>query len=189
MKSIALLALSILTVSGQDVSARFEKEGVVEDVLTVAPKELLEVRYEEQEVSAELGNTLAVSKTGSQPLVRYSEASSRKMYTLAMVDPDAPNRADPKAAQWLHWLVVNIPGEDLSGGDVSLGKVLMQHNGPSPPQGSGPHRYVFLVYEQTRSVRSRVSRNRAGFDIEKWTSSRSNNLGSPVAGNFYFAEN
>ena len=122
-----------------------------------------------------------------------------------MVDPDAPNRADPKAAQWLHWLVVNIPGkslqwvsssdhclcpgEDLSGGDVSLGKVLMQHNGPSPPQGSGPHRYVFLVYEQPRSVRARVSRNRAGFDIEKWTSSRSNNLGSPVAGNFYFAEN
>ena len=27
-----------------------------------------------------------------------------------MVDPDAPSRKNPTAAQWLHWLVVNIPG-------------------------------------------------------------------------------
>ena len=27
-----------------------------------------------------------------------------------MVDPDAPSRDNPTAAQWLHWLVVNIPG-------------------------------------------------------------------------------
>ena len=29
-----------------------------------------------------------------------------------MVDPDAPSRDNPTAAQWLHWLVVNIPGEE-----------------------------------------------------------------------------
>ena len=80
-------------------------------------------------------------------------------------------------------------GSDLAVGDVSLGKVLMAHNGPSPPGGSGPHRYVFLVYDQaSKSVRARVSRNRAGFDVKKWTSGR-NDLGNPVAGNFYFAEN
>ena len=28
-----------------------------------------------------------------------------------MVDPDAPSRDNPTAAQWLHWLVVNIPGK------------------------------------------------------------------------------
>jgi len=106
-----------------------------------------------------------------------------------MVDPDAPSRDNPTAAQWLHWLVVNIPGSDLKAGDVSLGKVLMQHNGPSPPQNSGPHRYVFVLYDQGKtSVRSRVSRNRAGFDLEKWSTSRQD-LGKPVAGNFYFAEN
>ena len=55
---------------------------------------------------------------------------------------------------------------------------------------SGPHRYVFLLYDQGRkSVRARVSVNRAGFDVEKWSSSRTNNLGKPVAGNFFFAEN
>jgi hypothetical protein len=28
-----------------------------------------------------------------------------------MMDPDAPSRQNPKAAQWLHWLVVNLSGE------------------------------------------------------------------------------
>ena len=95
MKSIALLALTILTVSGQDLAARFKQEGVVEDVLSVAPKELLEVRYEEQEVSADLGNRLAVSKTGSQPLVRYSEASGGKMYTLGERGSESVSRTSP----------------------------------------------------------------------------------------------
>ena len=81
-----------------------------------------------------------------------------------MVDPDAPSRDNPTAAQWLHWLVVNIPGRreilglksshiiniysgsDLSAGDVSLGKVLMQHNGPSPPQNSGLYKECFQFF-------------------------------------------
>ena len=46
-------------------------------------------------------------------------------------------RANPKAAQWLHWLVVNVPGEELKEGEDRDGKVLMQHNGPAPPKGSG----------------------------------------------------
>ena len=96
------------------------------------------MEYVDEEVSAELGNTLGVSKTQSQPKVTYEGAVTSKMYTLAMVDPDAPSRDDPKAAQWLHWLVVNIPGDKLeSGQDIDHGKVLMQHNDPSPPKGSG----------------------------------------------------
>ena len=30
-----------------------------------------------------------------------------------MMDPDAPSRQNPKAAQWLHWLVVNISGDEF----------------------------------------------------------------------------
>ena len=50
-------------------------------------------------------------------------------------------REDPKAAEWLHWLVVNIPGDKIKMGDIELGKVLMQHNGPSPPKRSGKSSY------------------------------------------------
>ena len=37
-------------------------------------------------------------------------------------------------------------GSDLSAGDVSLGKVLMQHNGPSPPQNSGLYIECFQFF-------------------------------------------
>jgi len=152
-----------------------------------APASGLTVEYVEEEVSAEYGNTLTVSKAQSKPKVTFPEAKAGKLYTLAMIDPDAPSRANPKAAQWLHWLVVNLPGEELSNGEDRDGKILMPHNGPAPPQGSGPHRYVFAVYEQPRRVNARVSRNRAGFKLA--TFAKRNRIGDPLAGNFYYAEN
>ena len=64
-----------------------------------------------------------------------------------MVDPDAPSRQDPKAAEWLHWLVVNIPGDKLENGqDIGHGKVLMQHNGPAPPAGTGQYELLGGVH-------------------------------------------
>lgn len=35
-------------------------------------------------------------------------------------DPDAPSRAEPTFREWHHWLVVNIPGTDISKGEASL---------------------------------------------------------------------
>lgn len=38
---------------------------------------------------------------------------------------------------------MNIPGSDLSSGDV-----IFTYNGPGPPQGSNLHRYIFLLFTQ-----------------------------------------
>lgn len=46
-------------------------------------------------------------------------------------DPDAPSRANPKFREWKHWCVVNIPGAD-----VSKGEVLAQYVGSGPPKGT-----------------------------------------------------
>ena len=61
--------------------------------------------------------------------------------SIKSLDVIIVDREDPKAAEWLHWLVVNIPGDKIKTGDVELGKVLMQHNGPSPPKRSGMGSY------------------------------------------------
>lgn len=63
--------------------------------------------------------------------------------SLYVSDPDAPSRNEPKFREWHHWLVVNIPGND-----VSKGETLSEYVGSGPPQGTGLHRYVFLVYKQ-----------------------------------------
>lgn len=52
-----------------------------------------------------------------QPSVKW-EADPNSFYTLLMTDPDAPSRANPEFREWHHWLVVNIPGNKISEGDV-----------------------------------------------------------------------
>jgi len=34
------------------------------------------------------------------------------------LDPDAPSRKNATYREWHHWLVVNIPGTDISKGEV-----------------------------------------------------------------------
>ena len=48
-----------------------------------------------------------------------------------LVDPDAPDPAEPTFRSWLHWLVVDVPG----GADPAKGRTLTQYKGPSPPKG------------------------------------------------------
>jgi hypothetical protein len=62
-------------------------------------------------------------------------------YTLIAWDPDAPQ------ASWLHWLVVNIPG---GGAYVSgpQGSTLVPWAPPTPPPGTGTHRYIFGLFLQ-----------------------------------------
>ena len=70
-------------------------------------------------------------------------------YTLVMVDPDAgktkPNDPRPGNSDryYLHWLVVNI-----SGGDLSSGRQIVQYQKPTPPPGTGKHEYKFLLFSQ-----------------------------------------
>ncbi|KAI0990500.1 hypothetical protein GJ496_000244 [Pomphorhynchus laevis] len=62
------------------------------------------------------------------------------LYTLAMVDPDAPCPDDPKFGPWLHYYVHDISSENKKG------KEILSYSGPSPPRGT--HHYVFLLFVQ-----------------------------------------
>nr|QLM02226.1 mother of FT and TFL1 1 [Hypoxis decumbens] len=64
------------------------------------------------------------------------------LYTLVMTDPDAPSPSDPTMREWVHWVVVDIPG----GTDPSRGHEVLPYIGPRPPVGI--HRYVFVLFQQ-----------------------------------------
>ena len=49
-----------------------------------------------------------------------------------MTDPDAPSRLEPKFREWHHWLVINIPGNQVEKGDE-----ISQYIGAGPPKGTG----------------------------------------------------
>eukprot|EP00045_Choanoeca_perplexa_P017976 m.273264 g.273264 ORF g.273264 m.273264 type:complete len:109 (+) comp17684_c0_seq13:217-543(+) len=69
---------------------------------------------------------------------------SDKLYTLALVDPDAPSPNDRKFGCWLHFWQYNIQGSDLS-----TGTTLADFVPSGPGEGSGLHTYVWLLYQQS----------------------------------------
>lgn len=122
-----------------------------------------------------------------KPAVEWS-AEPNDYYTLIMTDPDAPSRADPKFREFKHWVVVNIPGNDVAGGEA-----LTDFVGSGPPKDTGLHRYVFLLYKQPGKLQfdgpriSNKSRNtRPKFHAARFA--EHHQLGNPVAGTFYQAQ-
>lgn len=85
--------------------------------------------------------------------------------------------------------MVNVPGSDLSQGDT-----LADYIGSGPPEGSGLHRYVFLLYKQPgklnvdteKRISKRSRDGRLHFSIQKFADKYG--LGVPVGGNMYQAQ-
>lgn len=160
--------------------------GVVPDVIDEVPPSVLKVAYPSK-ANVDLGNVLTPTLVKDEPTVTW-DADPNALYTLCKTDPDAPSRQDPKFREWHHWLIGNIPGSDLSKGEV-----LSAYIGAGPPQGTGLHRYVFLLYKQPGKLTfdeprltNRSGDNRANFAIRKFA--KKYNLGAPIAGNLYQAE-
>lgn len=63
-----------------------------------------------------------------------------------IIDPDVPRRGGYNR-EFRHWLVGNIPEEN-----VAKGEVLAEYVGPAPPKNTGKHRYVFLIYKQNQGA-------------------------------------
>ncbi|XP_022220725.2 protein D2 [Drosophila obscura] len=188
MMLIPILLASIVAAvqSSATVEEVFASHKVVPDVIAQAPNQFLKVTYKEGLV-AKNGVELTPTQVKDQPLVEWSAAPG-DYYALILTDPDAPSRADPKFREFKHWVVVNIPGND-----VASGEVLTAYIGSGPPKGTGLHRYVFLLYKQPGKldfeephVSNKSRRDRPSFKVAKFA--EKHQLGNPVAGNFYQAQ-
>jgi Raf kinase inhibitor-like YbhB/YbcL family protein len=95
----------------------------------------------------------AGGKNVSLPLNWDDVPAGTKSFALAMVDPH------PVANNWIHWLVINIPGvtkglgEGASRSAMPAGALELKNSfgdtgygGPQPPKGTGDHPYVVTLY-------------------------------------------
>lgn len=115
-----------------------------------------------------------IEEAASQPNVTFNNAENSSKYVLLMVDPDAPSRQNPSKKFWRHWLVIDLPGHVLRGGDIGAqGNHLTSYYGPNPPAGSGQHRYQFLLFEQPETFSSSslsIPEARNNFDVTNFVS-------------------
>ncbi|KAH8417560.1 hypothetical protein KR222_001886, partial [Zaprionus bogoriensis] len=172
------------------VGVQLEEEKMSEiapDVVDkLPPQGKLQVKYPVG-VAVEDGNELTPTQVKDEPTVSWESAEGSTLYTLLMVDPDAPTRSDPKYREILHWAVVNIPGNQ-----VNEGQTLVEYIGSGPPEGTGLHRYIFLLYAQTQKVEDatridkRTRQGRLNFSARKFA--EKHGLGEPIAVNHYEAQ-
>uniref|UniRef100_A0A6P4E4Z4 Protein D3 n=1 Tax=Drosophila rhopaloa TaxID=1041015 RepID=A0A6P4E4Z4_DRORH len=171
--------------SDTEVSKIMRTLDVIPDLIEIGPQEFLNVTYHGH-VSAHGGKTLEPMQVRDEPSLRWPTAPEN-YYTLLMVDPDVPNVITPTHREFLHWMVLNIPGNRLALGDVRAG-----YMGATPLVGTGTHRFVFLLYKQRDYTKFNFPKlpkhsvkGRSGFNTKDFA--RKYKLGYPVAGNFFTA--
>lgn len=165
-----------------------------------------------KKAAADLGNTIKPKKAKKEPLVHFLDtvpgANSDKLSTLnsgiqltvALTDPDAPSRDNPKWSQICHWIATDVHLSTNGDDDFLLGThkehqtltEIMPYKPPGPPPKTGKHRYVFVALAPTNGTTERLNlstpkdRQHWGFEGERaglreWA--RENGLG--VVGEFH----
>ncbi|XP_030762539.1 phosphatidylethanolamine-binding protein 1-like [Sitophilus oryzae] len=156
---------------------------IVPDVVDRCPEKLAEVAFPSGG-QVDLGKELTPSQTKNPPSI-YWEADKNSLYTLCMMDPDAPKSKESGPGGWNHWLVGNIPGNN-----IRQGQTLAEYMPTCPQKGSGPHRYTYMIYKQNRQINFNQPRipayslpARQGFSMRNFAKQYS--LGHPIAGNYF----
>lgn len=110
---------------------------------------------------ASLGNTLSPKKLQDAPVILLHDISKASAccdigitYVVTLTDPDAPSRNDPRWSEFCHWIasatLKPFPEDPDSCGSCAGNRAvldeLMPYKPPGPPEKTGKHRYVFLVF-------------------------------------------
>jgi len=192
--SFALLPLAVAQSNDsalqiKAIQAHFTQAELVPSLLpSFSPSALLTVNY------AGVGNItpgqpLTKEQSAPNPTVTVNPANSSVSltgnFTVMMVDADVVG-SDPAKGVNHHWLVngVQISGNTLSNASATS---IVAYAGPGPAPGSGPHRYVIILYSQPSSFTPPADLSKptgvSPFDLSAYV--KNSGLG-PIVGATYF---
>lgn len=99
------------------------------------------VRFQPTIKAREDGPTYTTYQTAHEPYPVWTAPTPPTMYAIICWDPDAPNKS------FLHWMIINCKGADNSDGIV-----VAPWSPPSPPPGTGEHRYIIGLFMQNGPI-------------------------------------
>ncbi|KAL7266305.1 carboxypeptidase Y inhibitor, partial [Rhizina undulata] len=185
-----------------------KKHGIIPDVVDdFTPTTMISVAYPSANKEVSLGNTLKPEEAHETPKIQITPegADASTTYTIVLTDPDAPSREDPKWSEFCHWIItdVKLPSieqvaaaqtMDATSVDIPKAKELVKYMGPAPPEKTGKHRYVFLLYRNgnsSRKLEPPSERKKWGnHDYRKGARQWASKYGLTLIGaNFFFAQN
>ncbi|KAF4952440.1 hypothetical protein FSARC_12635 [Fusarium sarcochroum] len=111
----------------------------------------LDVKY--GDVKASEGALVSIEAATESPATSFKPNSSHGSHIVLLVDLDAPNGThDNPYAPFLHWAKFIPPGSSKLSSNSSDMKDYAPYAGPAPPPGTGPHRYVALLFASDNST-------------------------------------
>jgi len=154
-----------------------ERAKIVPDLIDRLPKMLTYAVYSYPTASVymDLGEGIITPTQARDPPNNLYWLVQNKLYTFVLVDADYPSPQNRTQAEFLHWLVINVPITDLHI-DANKGDTYAEYVGPIPGKGTGLHRYVLLIYEQIDRItalnRPKISKHtkegRLGFKVRQF---------------------
>ncbi|KAJ8487375.1 hypothetical protein ONZ51_g4213 [Trametes cubensis] len=148
------------------ILSALKREQIIPDVLpesTFTPSVLFSVVFPNG-AEVNLGNYIDVNETQDEPEIRFAalngpwDDAGEASYTLAMLDPDAPSRADPIYRTFRHWVITGLKSPALTANSAEALNALKTHPSttpyrpPGPRPNSGLHRYIFLLFQEPAST-------------------------------------
>jgi phosphatidylethanolamine-binding protein (PEBP) family uncharacterized protein len=186
-------AVAQISIGVEAIEAHFQQSAIVPDLLaSFDPSALISLSFAGVG-NAQPGQLFTQEQVAPTPTVTIAPANSSVSfsgnYTLVMVDADIVGSKLPNG-QTRHWLVngVTVNGSTLSN---SSAIAITEYAGPAPAAGSGPHRYVVLVYAQPSSFKaptafSQPNMGVSTFDFNGYV--KDSGLGPLVAGTYFTVE-
>jgi len=176
------------------IEAHFKQAGITPDLLTsFTPTAVLELQYSGITGDVPPGKALTKDQVAPTPNLTITGANSSltftDTYTIAMVDA-GPVGTDESKGVTRHWLVnnVNIAGNKVVG---TNGTAITQYAGPAPPAGTGPHRYVILIYLQPANFAAPTEFSKPNMGVSVFNLGdyvTSSHLGPIIAGTYFTVE-
>ena len=118
----------------EEIEEGFQGTGIVPGILAHHPPGLVNINYDLHSC-IHMGNWLSASVTQEEPQVSWPVLRGRR-YSLVMLET---------GSLLLHWLVVNIPGSDMSSGET----VVSYH---PPPPSQSPAQFLMVALLQGGEV-------------------------------------
>lgn len=146
----------------------------------------LDVAFGSQHVSC--SSEVLQDVAQAQPTVTYTAVNFSLLYTLIIVDRDAPSMGSPTRSPLRHYAAGNIPAAILSAGAGSTVPAWFNYSGPQPPNGSLCHRYYVMLYAQAPGTFPTLvdPTSRYLWDFPVWAA---NNSLTKIAVNYWETQN
>ncbi|MEQ2274743.1 hypothetical protein XENORESO_009391 [Xenotaenia resolanae] len=131
-----------------DIKKLADHYGVFRDLFPMAyflPQVTLCISYSQgADGRVNYGNQLTPTEAASAPRISF-DAEEGSLWTLLLTSPD--EHLLDNEAEYLHWLVGNIPGTA-----VHAGEELCHYLPPFPAKGTGFHRYIYILFKQEKPI-------------------------------------